>query len=394
MSTLALRRTAVPAAWRQPLRIGLTLWAVALAVQFAVARTVTAVLPYVRPPLGRGLLWPFAAFARGDSGHFVVIAQYGYFLRGPHDPRVAFFPGYPYAARYLADALTLGHAGTGARLVALALLAWAGTAAAAVLLWRWLADEAGSRAATIGVLAMLFGPMSLFLVASYSEGPFLALSLAAWIAGRRGRWVTAGLCAAAAGFLRINALFLAAGLAAMYVLDARRSGRRIVRTEALALGLPLAAVGSYIAYLRVRVGSWHAWSSAEHRGWHRTTMSPWSSLRASIERFDHYRHLAPVHYEMGLELAFAALYVVVVAVLAWRRMWPELVYVSLTAGALLTSGFYQAVPRSMIVAFPVFLLVGRWGVSRLRWTLVPVALAAAALLVLNIGLFTRGYLLG
>ena len=54
--------------------------------------------------------------------------------------------------------------------------------------------------------------------------------------------------------MRINGLFLAVALAVLYLLQHR--GR--LRRDALALVLPVLAVGAFFAYLRLRTGTWNA----------------------------------------------------------------------------------------------------------------------------------------
>jgi hypothetical protein len=96
-----------------------------------------------------------------------------------------------------------------------------------------------------------------------------------------------------------------------------------------------------------------------------------------------------------MELLFAALYLVAIAALARRRMWPEVTYVGLTAAALLTSSFYQSVPRSMLVAFPVFVPLAQWtSTTRHRIVVAAAVLASAAILTVNTACFVRGCFAG
>ena len=110
------------------------------------------------------------------------------------------------------------------------------------------------------------------------KGVFLAFALAAWLAGRRDRWWLAGLMTAGAAIVRINGLFLAAGLAVMFVLAARAAGRRIIRADALALTLPVLATAGYFGWMRATTGRWTTWFEVQERGWARTTTWPWTTL--------------------------------------------------------------------------------------------------------------------
>ncbi len=74
------------------------------------------------------------------------------------------------------------------------------------------------------VLAFFLSPFAVFMLAGYSEAPFLALAIPAWLLARKGRWEAAAVCAAFASCVRISGLFLALGLAVMFLVA--RNGLR------------------------------------------------------------------------------------------------------------------------------------------------------------------------
>ena len=372
--------------WPAALRGGLSCWAACIAGYLLVAAVVeSAGLDPHRYPQSPWWSKPFRLYARGDAGHFLNIARYGYF--GPHSDAVtpAYFPGYPLAGRTLARMVSVGEPSVTTYLVALAVLSWLGTATAAVLLWRLVADPsgpAGPRVAAGAVIALLAGPYSMFLVASYSEGPFLALALGAWLAGRKDRWLLASLLASFAAVTRVSGVFLACALVVMYA-----RSRRSLDWQALSLTAPFLAAAGYFGWLRNQTGSWTTWFDAERLGWGRHTVAPWTALTNSVRRLFHLSargsgQLWALGFQDTMELLFAAGFVVAIAVLVRRRRWPEVTYVSLTALSLLTSAYYLSVPRSMVICFPVWILVGEWAVSsRRRWL---VGLAAGCSLVVAV----------
>jgi Gpi18-like mannosyltransferase len=381
--------------WRPALRIGLGVWTLTRIGFLVFAAAATSVAPPpARSRVHHWIAWPFQVYDRWDAGFFVRIAARGYFQRGPNDVRVAFFPGYPLLGRVFAGVLGLGRATPADQIVALTLIAWVGAAVAGVVLWRFVAESAGPRAATTAVVALLAGPYSLFLMAGYSEGLFLALAVSAWLLAHRGRWVSAGLLCGAATLVRINGLFLLGGLVVVYLVDSRESGRRVVRAEALALTAPLVAVGAYFSYLKVRTGRWDAWFRAQARGWNRHLVWPWESLRRSIEHYQRSSSSA-VHFQAAMELVFAALFVIALIAFARQRSWAEFTYVGLTTLSLLTSTFYLSVPRATLTAFPVLVLFARWAVApRHRSAAICIAVLSGVLLLINSGSFVRGYWAG
>jgi hypothetical protein len=382
------------ASWSWATRVGLTVWVGTRVGFLVVAGIITAIARPRVPVGGPWYAWPFRVYARDDAGYFRNIANLGYLNRGVHSVDVAFFPGYPLAGRYLAYGLGVGHITVIDYQAALALIAWAGAAVAAILLCKLVAEAAGPGSGTASVVLLLAGPYSLFFMTSYSEGPFLAFALGAWMCARRQAWAWAGVLCGFATLVRINGMFLFAGIVVMFVLDARTTHRPRPRLSPLSLLLPVLALGGYFAWLRGATGHWDAWFTAQRVGWERYTTWPWRTLTNSIELLRRVTQPAR-RLQSALEILFAALLLAALTVLGRRRMWPELTYVGLSALALLTSSFYQDVPRSTILAFPVLAFVAQWSMAsphrRVVWTIVA---ASSVLLVTNVAFFVRGYTAG
>jgi hypothetical protein len=382
------------ASWAWATRVGLTVWAMTHGAFFLLAAIVTTVAPPRTPVGGPWYAWPFRVYARGDAGYFRTIADLGYLNRGVHSVDVAFFPGYPLAGRYLAYGFGAGHTTVIEYQVALALLAWAGAAVAAILLCRYVAGAAGPRAGTASVVVLLAGPYSLFFMTSYSEGPFLALAIAAWMCARRQAWVWAGLLCALATLVRINGIFLFVAIVVMFALETHPTKGAGSRLRSLALLLPPVALAGYFAWLWTATGLWDDWFVAQRVGWSRYITWPWRSLSNSIDVLSSARQLAR-RFQSAMEIPFAGFLLAALALLGRRRMWPELTYLGLGTLALLTSSYYQAVPRSTILAFPVVPVVAQWSVAspcrRLVCTIVAVSFL---LLITNAAFFVRGYTAG
>jgi hypothetical protein len=270
--------------WGPAIRVGLSIWLLSRAVFLVGGFLITLIFGSARGK-DAGLpvaVWPFRLYSNFDAGHFLRVAHYGYYPPpGRHLQVVSapFLPGYPFTGRWVAQLLGFGTLTPAGLYTGLALVTWAGSAVAAVLIWRLTSEQADEGTATWATAILLLGPYSVFLMASYSEGPFLALALGAWLAARHDRWWLAGILAAAAALVRVNAIFLVAGLIVMYLLA--RRGRR-VDAGGLLLG-PIALFG-YIAWLHSRTGSWTTWFLAQRIGWKRTTVTPWTALYNSVHR--------------------------------------------------------------------------------------------------------------
>lgn len=298
------------------------------------------------------LAWLAGRFTWADSFHYLRIAEKGYLPPGLPCCDQAFFPGYPLAIRAVAP-LTGGDVALAGLLVAhLAALT------AAVLLWRLALQLTGDRRiAAVAVLLLAVSPYGVFLTAVFTESLFLALALAAWLAAARRQWWWAGALAGLATAVRVNGLFLAAGLGVLYLVQLRADGAwRRPRVDVVALLAPLAAVAAYVAFLEARTGSWTAWTDAQVRGWNRRTAWPWEGLKAgwqAIAVADAPDLLVARVADLVVVLAGLALVVVFVAL----RRWPEAVYLALNVTVLICSTTVQSSPRYALTWFPVYLLL-------------------------------------
>lgn len=296
--------------------------------------------------------WWLDRFSAWDSYHFVRIATLGYLPPGLDCCDQAYFPGYPLAMAAVAP-LTGGNvtaAGLLVSVVAGAVASW--------LLWVLVATDSrgGPLAARRAVTLLLLAPAGFFLVAVYTEALFLALALGAWLLAGRRHWWWAGLIAALAAGVRVNGLFLAAGLVVMYALQWHRDGRPRPRLDVLALGLPALSVGGYVAHLHSRTGSWDAWREAEARGWDRSVAWPWegaaAAWRALLDSPD-----AWLAASRTADIVAVALGVAVTVLLARQRRWPELTFMTLTVGVVLCSTLWVSAPRYALTWFPAYLAV-------------------------------------
>lgn len=321
----------------------LGLWAtahLALAVLAWAAAWVYRSTPSHAPLLG--------VFGRWDAGILRNIAQYGYF--SPHSTAnsVVFFPGYP-------AALAVAHLVL--RDWVLAGLTVSGIAGcfAVVSLSRLAADRRA-------VLYLLAAPTAIFLMVGYAESLYLAFAIPAWHAATRDRWWRAALLAGLAGLVRPDAVFLIIALAVMAL--ARARGARLV--SAARVGTALAGPAAYAAYLAARTGSWSAWAQAKQAGWDLHPVTPLQALKTSWWAAFEHPYSAAFAFGMQLELAAMAAMLLAALAFAWRRDWPEAAYCGLAALALSAQTWYQSGPRTLLVLFPVWILLAALA-ARHRW---------------------------
>jgi hypothetical protein len=317
--------------------------------------------------------WFLERFTWWDSFHFLRIVERGYLSLGKGGGDQAFFPGYPLAIAAVRP-LTGGNAALAGFVVSVV----AGTVAA-VVLWHLGRLTTGTpRGGWVAVTMLAVAPYGFFLVTVYSEALFLACAFGAWAAGLTRRWWLAGTLAAVASLVRVNGLFLAVALGVLYLVQHR--GR--VRRDALALALPVLAVGAFFGYLRLRTGSWNAWQQAQDLGWDRSLAAPWTGLANGWHNMAT-AGTADLVISRWADLVVTVAGVVLVAVLALLRRWPETVFVLLNVAVLACSTTLISAPRYALMWFPAYLLLAELGV-RPRWRWVTPAIVVVCLPLLGV----------
>jgi hypothetical protein len=330
------------------------------------------------------------AWNRWDTGLFVKVARWGYLGYPVHYPDkgvVAFFPGEPVALRVV-------HTVVGSWVGAGLLISAVAGAVAAVYLARVARlDADGVASSDVGARAVLYlvlSPYAVFLAAAYSESLFLAFALPAWYAARRGRWVVAGVLAAAAATVRITGLFLALALVVQWLTD-RERGRRW--RDLAPLTLPFLALLGYAAYLHHISGDWLAWQHAQEQEWHRHLTAPWTAFHTTWEAAGNSHQLAAFLWSWRAEIVSVLIGVALTVVLVVKRRWAESVYVGGQVVALATSEYYLSVARTTLLWWPLWVLLAH---ASFRWRWVhPVYLAIAApLAAIGVLAFTAGQWVG
>jgi len=352
-----------------------------------------------RPPKAtdESVFGVYAALHQWDSGWYDDIAGNGY---RPPDPAVpddlggvAFFPGFPFAARGL-------HAATGlpvhfALIVVGQLGGWATWAYLLLLLRDGGVSRRGS-AAAVGVL--LCHPAAYYFVAAYSESLFLAgfLGMCFWAArpGWPAFWLAAahGLVMTGTRIVGVPVVIVPV-LAVMLAPGFRR--RDAVRPAAVAALSSLGCL-AFFAWCHARFGRWDLYAATQADGWNVVPNYAFP-LETKVYLFpsNPLRDVINIPFLLDPIAATACVYAVAAAAVAelplyWRgdrglrRRLPwhfaagAIVYVTLAAH--FPRNFGSVTRHSLVAALPFMLLCAdamkawRW-----RWaTAVPVAGAAAA----------------
>jgi Mannosyltransferase (PIG-V) len=313
----------------------------------------------------------FGTFDQWDAEWFLLISRNGY-----DEVSAAFFPLYPALVSLLGSSLVWG---TLLSLVAAGLGAWCISEIAR--------EKLGAEGARDTVLILALFPTAFVFTAVYSDGLFLLLSAASFLAAERSRPWLAGVAGALAVATRSMGLALLPALA--YLLWPR-SWRESWRLAPLLL-LP-AALGAYALYLDREVGDAFAFTNAQSSGWDRelATLGPLGGAWMAFQAGGHgalelLRDLPRTGvdgpgYTQALQVSFwnavhllLLVPVVFLTWVAWRRLGRALGLYALTTLIVILSvpseGFpLVSMPRFLLTDFPVLIAMAAviQGSPRLR----------------------------
>jgi hypothetical protein len=322
----------------------------------------------VSAQLHQGLFAWDGAFYRG-------IAAHGYaFGATPHEA-LRFFPLVPLAARWL------GVLFAGRSDVALIVIANGSALAAGALLHRLVLTETSDGAlARRAAWLIALVPPAFVLVLGYSEGTFVALAIAVFLALRTSRWWAAAALGVLAGLTRPVGLLLAVPAA----VEAARSLRALRRSGVLrwpdfvprlaaVAGAP-AGMAIFLGWVGARYGDFllplHVQEQAARRG---QVVDPLTALLHEGRGILHGHHVGS-----GLHVPWAIALIVLLVVCL--RRWPISygAFAGVMLLAALTSKNLDSLERYALSAFP-FVLAGASLTASERLERVTLVLGAAAM---------------
>ncbi len=359
--------TRAPLPWRSLLAQGVLFW-LATRIAYGLVTYYAVVLGPQNPhaPFGTTAVPPRAlltAWAQWDSGWYFAIAKGGY---APVSS--VFFPLYP-----LLIHLGIGVVGVGYIIPVALVVANLSSLVALVGLLALAHSELGAAPAPAAVRAFVAYPLAFFTAAAYSEGLFLAEVCFCLLCARRGRWLPAVVIGVLAGLTRPTALALVLPLCWEFARQ-HRWGRRPWRPHAwlaplggvaVALAVP-AGIAAYALYLRHVLGQPFDFQRQEALVWGHHSILSGATLQQIGATFPRLATATPMQARALADLV-PLVGIVVLTLLGIRR---QPVAFTLYLVGLLALTLYAPVPvafdpfisagRYLLVAVPVFLLLGRW----------------------------------
>jgi hypothetical protein len=306
---------------------------------------------------------------RWDAGWYINIAATGY---EPDAVRTAFFPLYPLLIR------TFTFAGDDTfQLIVALLISNLGTLAAFIALGLITAHEAGPSASPFAICALAAYPFAFFLTAAYPDGIFLGLAIFSIFFARRGLWYGAAACAFAAALARPTGIILVLPLLWEYAHQhgwLTRQWRDKIRLDIIArcvlvVGAVPAALSLYGLYLWVIFGDPLTFLQAQ-TFWLHTFVPPWELPGIAIHAVQKEPAWSFSQLRVLIDILPAIIFIAV-TIAGVRRMpisftlyMVGALYVTLASPIVTSFDPFTSVPRYLLAAFPVFLLLGQWMMSR------------------------------
>jgi hypothetical protein len=297
-----------------------------------------------------------SVWLRWDAIHHLNLARLGYLKLS--EAESVFYPLYAGLTRL--TTVTIGGDYLIGGLIVSTLSAWGAFACL-----YWLAEHFyQGETAQWSVVALAIYPTAIFLVAPYTESLFLALTMAAFIAAYKGRWLAAGLLGCLASLARGPGIFTSAALA-WIAWDQWRGMQSKQRGKIVSMlaGLLLPVIGGLTFLL------WRTWMgfptiadiTRQYSGL--ILVNPVRGLASAIIQWVHIHDLQTT-LDLFSALFFIFMGIVMFANRRWRKVeW--LVYMAINLLIFLSKESFQAsslqsMARYVLVLFPVFIALGDW----------------------------------
>lgn len=338
---------------------------------------------FLLPPMSGWAALLVEPWTRWDGQWYLRIATEGYgldrYLVGGETvvthATTAFFPLYPLLVWLVARVPGVSAPVAGVLVSSLA------TLGGLVVLHRLIAREISSVIADRTVRYLLIFPTAFFFFAVYTESLFLFTSVCALAGARWRRWWIAGIFGALTAASRPPGILILLPLAIEYVIWLRETGRR-PGFEAIALIVPLAGLGGYLAYLQATFGDPLAFVAAQQNLiWQRRPAAIGETLLDILLSVDlslnglltPQRIVDPIrsdlyyggyHEANGINLIFW-LGALIAAIYSWRKVplsWTvfSLALLIFPLSGPVASVPLQSFPRFILPIFPIFAAIAIW----------------------------------
>lgn len=285
--------------------------------------------------------------ARWDSGWYVAVAEWGYYLKTGLNSTVVFFPLFPLLIKALSLALPFNFFYLGQ------IISWTALFAALVFFYRLMRLDYDEKRSLAALFYLLVFPWSFFLAAVYTESLFLFFAIAAFYFARRRNWPVASLFGLLSGLTRITGVFLLPALTYEFLVQ----NRKLTTNSAWLMFIPAGLFG-FMLYLKFQVGSFFAFvqnqsSFGRHAVFPLNTL--WRDYKNILTFYATNQPLKGTVYALGLLAVLVATWLLIQKRRELRGSYQIFSWLSLLLP--LCTGTTTSIGRYLLSIFPVFIAV-------------------------------------
>lgn len=319
-----------------------------------------------------------------DGFHYMSIAQHGY-----SDYQQAFFPLYPLLIRYTALLTDNNYVWAAMTITYIALFVWL------FLLYKLIRLDFPSGVGKWTLVFILFSPVGFFFGAVYTESLFLTLVVAAFFLARKKRWLVAGLFVGLASATKLVGIFLLPALIVEWYMVYRK-GTVYKHLYSLIGMMILSCTGlvSYCIYLWKVYGDPFLFIHAQPAFGANRSGGELIFLPQVVYRYIKIFLTVPFsHYDMWIALLEFVMLGIALFLLSYgvfkqkMRISYFLFAILAIIGPTLT-GSLSSIPRYILVAFPLFIVLGL--LRNIKHKIVMV-FVSVCLFILLCSYFLQGY---
>lgn len=235
-------------------------------------------------------------------------------------------------------------------------------------------------------------PTSFYFGSIYTESLFMFLVFSAFLAGRKKQWFLAAVLGALASATRLTGIFLLPALGWELLSDSFHP-RGVFKALRLPLALIPVGLLSYMLYLQMKFGDWlYFWHAQPVFGAQRAgsaiILLP-QVLWRYFKILTSVSFLSETFFISAVELASTAGAILLLIVGYFKKIKPSyLIFAFLSVFIPPLTGTFSSMPRYILVAFPIFIVLGMLKSRLIKGALL--AVFAVLLFILTI-LFTNGH---
>lgn len=330
------------------------------------------------------VMYEFAKpLAAQDSYHYLYIAHHWY-DSNPSDDQynfIVFFPLYPILVKLIT--FDFSYVNLSALIVSNA-----SSVIALFYLFKLAKLDFDDGVAQKVVLFLSIFPTAYFMSVPYTEGLFLALTIACLYYARLGKWPLAGVLGFLAALTRLGGLLMMPVLLVECLHQKGWKPRKIVNLNLAWICLAFAGFLIYLGINYQVTDDAFMFVTIERVHWY-STLNPYSGFTTAISWAQHAAY--PNNLLLGFApLAFAAFGLAMIVFGVIRRLPPSyLVCMLLSWMFAIAYSFWISPPRYVMAMFPMFILMGM--LTRKKTVNIAITVVSAVLLCYFTELFSLGY---